>query len=227
MTRSLSIQQGSARAGLGAALAFYRQAPLKLGAWGIGAMVLVQLLAQAVSGWRPVLDAAELQGGPALLQLVGLQLLLVPLLLVVLTGALAGLVLAAARWHDGHRTGLADLLRPLVLQPLPLLLLPLLSGALAGAAGLVLLLPGLVLAFGWSLALPALLDRGGEAWTAMATSLRLVRSHPLRLLPPLTLLALVTVLTLPLSPWLPGLWLPLFAFGLQDLYRSVSPTLEP
>ena len=204
MSRSLSLPAPS-RAGLGAALAFYRQAPLKMAAWGIGHMLLLQGLAQ----------------------LVGLQLLLVPLLLVVLTSALAGLVLAAARWHEGHRTGLADLLRPLVLRPLPLLLLPLLSGALAGTAGLLLLLPGLVLAFGWSLSLPALLDRGGEAWTAMATSLRLVRSHPLRLLPPLALLALLTLLTLPLAPWLPGLWLPLLAFWLQDLYRSVSPTLEP
>lgn len=226
VSRSLSLP-ASARAGLGAALAFYRQAPLKMAAWGIGHMLLLQVLVQVVITRRPVLDAAELQGGPALQQLVGLQLLLVPLLLVVLTSALAGLVLAAARWQEGHRTGLADLLRPLVLRPLPLLLLPLLSGALAGTAGLLLLLPGLVLAFGWSLSLPALLDRGGEAWTAMATSLRLVRSHPLRLLPPLALLGLFTLVTLPLTPWLPGLWLPLLAFWLQDLYRSVSPALEP
>lgn len=226
MTGSLSHPAFS-RAGLGAALAFYRQAPWSLGAWGIAHMLLLQGLVKAVTMQRPVLDAAELQGMAALLQLVGLQLLLVPLLLVVLTSALAGLVLASARWHDGHRTGVADLLRPLVVQPLPLLLLPLLSGALAGAAGLLMLLPGLVLAFGWSLSLPALLDRGGEAWTAMATSLRLVRSHPLRLLPPLALLALLSLLTLPFTPWLPGLWLPLLAFWLQDLYRSVCPALEP
>lgn len=226
MTPSLSAA-ASLRGGLGAALAFYRQAPLKLAAWGIGHMLLLQALAQLVIARRPVLDAAELQGGPALLQLVGLQMVLVPLLLVVLTSALAGLVLAAARWQGGHRTGLADLLRPLVLQPLPLLLLPLLSGAVAGAASLLLVLPGLLLAVGWSLALPVLLDRGCEAWTAMATSLRLVLAHPLRLLPPLALLALLTLATLPLSPWLPGLWLPLLGFWLQDLYRSVSLSLEP
>ena len=225
MTRSLPLT-ASASAGPAAALAFYRQAPLKLGGWGVGHLLVMQLLAQAVISRRSVLEAPELQGWGALQQLVGLQLLVVPLLLLVLTSALAGPVLAAARWHDGHRTGLADLLRPLVLQPLPLLLLPLLCGALAGAASLLLVLPGLVLAFGWSLALPVLLDRGGEAWTAMATSLRLVRAHPLRLVPMLALLALVTVLTLPLSPWLPGLWLPLLSFWLQDLYRSVRPALE-
>ena len=226
MTPSLSAA-ASLRGGLGAALAFYRQAPLKLAAWGIGHMLLLQALAQLVIARRPVLDAAELQGGPALLQLVGLQMVLVPLLLVVLTSALAGLVLGAARWQGGHRTGLADLLRPLVLQPLPLLLLPLLSGAVAGAASLLLVLPGLLLAVGWSLALPVLLDRSCEAWTAMATSLRLVLAHSLRLLPPLALLALMTLATLPLSPWLPGLWLPLLGFWLQDLYRSVSVSLEP
>ena len=117
---------------------------------------------------------------------------------------------------------LASLWQPLRRAPWPLLLLPLLIGTLVALASLALVLPGVVLLLAWSLALPLLLDQGGEAWDAMARSTQLVVRRRHHVLAPLLLLWGLTLLALGLGWWILGLWLPLAAFLLQALYSSIK-----
>jgi uncharacterized membrane protein len=107
-------------------------------------------------------------------------------------------------------------------------LLPLLAGCICALAALLLVIPGLLLAFAWSLSLPVLIDRGGEAWDALGLSFGLVRSNWLALLRPLLVLVVISLLlalAMAAAPWgfvLLGLWLPLAAFLLQGVYRPLA-----
>jgi uncharacterized membrane protein len=127
-----------------------------------------------------------------------------------------------------QRPRLPNLLEPLRRQPLPLVLLPLLAGCICALAALLLVIPGLLLAFAWSLSLPVLIDRGGEAWDALGLSFGLVRSNWLALLRPLLVLVVISLLlalAMAAAPWgfvLLGLWLPLAAFLLQGVYRPLA-----
>ena len=175
----------------------YRQAPVLLAGWALGWMLLWQLI-----GLLPL--PLWLQFGASLL---------------CFSWASAGLMDVAERQTP---LTLASLWQPLRRAPWPLLLLPLLIGTLVALASLALLLPGVVLLLAWSLALPLLLDQGGEAWDAMARSTQLVVRRRHHVLAPLLLLWGVTLLALGLGWWILGLWLPLAAFLLQALYSSVK-----
>ena len=127
----------------------YRQAPVLLAGWALGWMLLWQLTALLpLPLW--------LQFGASLL---------------CFSWASAGLMDVAERHSP---LTLASLWQPLRRAPWPLLLLPLLVGTLVALASLAFVLPGVVLLLAWSLALPLLLDQGGEAWDAMARSAQLV-----------------------------------------------------
>ena len=175
----------------------YRQAPVLLAGWALGWMLLWQLI-----GLLPL--PLWLQFGASLL---------------CFSWASAGLIDVAERETP---LTLASLWQPLRRAPWPLLLLPLLIGTLVALASLALVLPGVVLLLAWSLALPLLLDQGGEAWDAMARSAQLVVRRRHQVLAPLLLLWGLTLLALGLGWWLLGLWLPLAAFLLQALYSSVK-----
>ena len=175
----------------------YRQAPVLLAGWALGWMLLWQLI-----GLLPL--PLWLQFGASLL---------------CFSWASAGLMDVAERQTP---LTLASLWQPLRRAPWPLLLLPLLIGTLVALASLALVLPGVVLLLAWSLALPLLLDQGGEAWDAMAGSTQLVVRRRHHVLAPLLLLWGVTLLALGVGWWLLGLWLPLAAFLLQALYSSVK-----
>ena len=175
----------------------YRQAPVLLAGWALGWMLLWQLI-----GLLPL--PLWLQFGASLL---------------CFSWASAGLMDVAERQTP---LTLASLWQPLRRAPWPLLLLPLLIGTLVALASLALVLPGVVLLLAWSLALPLLLDQGGEAWDAMARSTQLVVRRRHHVLAPLLLLWGVTLLALGLGWWILGLWLPLAAFLLQALYSSVK-----
>ena len=175
----------------------YRQAPVLLAGWALGWMLLWQLTALLpLPLW--------LQFGASLL---------------CFSWASAGLIDVAQRQSP---MTLASLWLPLRRAPWPLLLLPLLVGTLVALASLAFVLPGVVLLLAWSLALPLLLDRGGEAWDAMARSAQLVVRRRQQVLVPLLLLWGLTLLALGIGWWLLGLWLPLAAFLLQALYSSVK-----
>ena len=175
----------------------YRQAPVLLAGWALGWMLLWQLI-----GLLPL--PLWLQFGASLL---------------CFSWASAGLMDVAERQTP---LTLASLWQPLRRAPWPLLLLPLLIGTLVALASLALVLPGVVLLLAWSLALPLLLDQGGEAWDAMARSTQLVVRRRHHVLAPLLLLWGLTLLALGLGWWILGLWLPLAAFLLQALYSSVK-----
>lgn len=179
----------------------YAQAPLRLAGWSLGGCLLLQLLA-----WLPL---------PLLLQAT-----LILLLIGVLFSGLLGV--AQQQRMDSAQLRWRQLLQPLRRAPLPLLLLPLLIGSLSALASLALVLPGLALLLLWSLAMPVLLEQGGEAWDAMGASADLVRHQWRQLLPGLLLLWLITLLSAALGWWLLGLWLPLAAFLLQGFYRSAK-----
>ena len=175
----------------------YRQAPVLLAGWALGWMLLGQLMALLpLPIW--------LQFGASLL---------------CFSWASAGLIDLAQRQSP---LTLASLWLPLRRAPWPLLLLPLLIGTLVALASLAFVLPGVVLLLAWSLALPLLLDRGGEAWDAMVRSAQLVVRQRQQVLVPLLLLWGLTLLALGIGWWLLGLWLPLAAFLLQALYSSVK-----
>ena len=175
----------------------YRQAPVLLAGWALGWMLLWQLTALLpLPLW--------LQFGASLL---------------CFSWASAGLMDVAER-HSAPT--LASLWQPLRRAPWPLLLLPLLVGTLVALASLAFVVPGVVLLLAWSLALPLLLDQGGEAWDAMARSAQLMLRRRHQLLAPVLLLWGLTLLTLGIGWWLLGLWLPLAAFLLQALYSSVK-----
>ena len=70
--------------------------------------------------------------------------------------------------------------------------------------------------------MPLLLDQGGEAWDAMARSAQLMLRRRHQVLAPVLLLWGLTLLSLGIGWWLLGLWLPLAAFLLQDLYSSAK-----
>ena len=175
----------------------YRQAPVLLAGWALGWMLLWQLMALLpLPIW--------LQFGASLL---------------CFSWASAGLIDVAQRQSP---LTLASLWLPLRRAPWPLLLLPLLVGTLVALASLAFVLPGVVLLLAWSLALPLLLDQGGEAWDAMAHSGQLVLRRRQQVLAPLLLLWGLTLLALGIGWWLLGLWLPLGAFLLQSLYSSTK-----
>ena len=175
----------------------YRQAPVLLAGWALGWMLLWQLMALLpLPIW--------LQFGASLL---------------CFSWASAGLIDVAQRQSP---MTLASLWLPLRRAPWPLLLLPLLVGTLVAFASLAFVLPGVVLLLAWSLALPLLLDQGGEAWDAMARSGQLVLRRRQQVLAPLLLLWGLTLLALGIGWWLLGLWLPLAAFLLQSLYSSTK-----
>ena len=175
----------------------YRQAPVLLAGWALGWMLLWQLMALLpLPIW--------LQFGASLL---------------CFSWASAGLIDVAQRQSP---MTLASLWLPLRRAPWPLLLLPLLVGTLVALASLAFVLPGVVLLLAWSLALPLLLDQGGEAWDAMARSAQLMLRRRHQVLAPVLLLWGLTLLTLGIGWWLLGLWLPLAAFLLQALYSSVK-----
>jgi hypothetical protein len=184
----------------------YREAPLLLAGWSLAWVLLSRLVC-----WLPL---------PLALQL------LISLLLLSL--AMAGLLEIAEPGGQLQRPRLPNLLEPLRRQPLPLVLLPLLAGCICALAALLLVIPGLVLAFAWSLSLPVLIDRGGEAWDALGLSFGLVRSNWLALLLPLLVLVVISLLlaiAMAAAPWgfvLLGLWLPLAAFLLQGVYRPLA-----
>ena len=175
----------------------YRQAPVLLAGWALGWMLLWQLI-----GLLPL--PLWLQFGASLL---------------CFSWASAGLMDVAERQTP---LTLASLWQPLRRAPWPLLLLPLLIGTLVALASLALVLPGVVLLLAWSLALPLLLDQGGEAWDAIVRSTQLVVRRRHHVLAPLLLLWGLTLLALGLGWWILGLWLPLAAFLLQALYSSVK-----
>jgi hypothetical protein len=184
----------------------YREAPLLLAGWSLAWVLLSRLVC-----WLPL---------PLALQL------LISLLLLSL--AMAGLLEIAEPGGQLQRPRLPNLLEPLRRQPLPLVLLPLLAGCICALAALLLVIPGLLLAFAWSLSLPVLIDRGGEAWDALGLSFGLVRSNWLALLLPLLVLVVISLLlalAMAAAPWgfvLLGLWLPLAAFLLQGVYRPLA-----
>jgi hypothetical protein len=184
----------------------YREAPLLLAGWSLAWVLLSRLVC-----WLPL---------PLALQL------LISLLLLSL--AMAGLLEIAEPGGQLQRPRLPNLLEPLRRQPLPLVLLPLLAGCICALAALLLVIPGLLLAFAWSLSLPVLIDRGGEAWDALGLSFGLVRSNWLALLRPLLVLVVISLLlalAMAAAPWgfvLLGLWLPLAAFLLQGVYRPLA-----
>jgi hypothetical protein len=184
----------------------YREAPLLLSGWSLAWVLLSRLVC-----WLPL---------PLAMQL------LISLLLLSL--AMAGLLEVAEPGGQLQRPRLPNLLEPLRRQPLPLVLLPLLAGCICALAALLLVIPGLVLAFAWSLSLPVLIDRGGEAWDALGLSFGLVRSNWLALLLPLLVLVVISLLlaiAMAAAPWgfvLLGLWLPLAAFLLQGVYRPLA-----
>ena len=184
----------------------YREAPLLLAGWGLAWVLLSRLVF-----WLPL---------PMALQLL--------IALLLLSLAMAGLLAVASPSVDTQRPRLPGLLEPLRKQPLPLVLLPLLAGCICALAALLLVIPGLLLVFAWSLSLPALIDRGGEAWEAMGLSFGLVGANWRVLLLPVLVLVLVSVLLargMAAGPWgfvMFGLWLPLAAFLLQGVYRSVA-----
>jgi hypothetical protein len=184
----------------------YREAPLLLSGWSLAWVLLSRLVC-----WLPL---------PLAMQL------LISLLLLNL--AMAGLLEVAEPGGQLQRPRLPNLLEPLRRQPLPLVLLPLLAGCICALAALLLVIPGLVLAFAWSLSLPVLIDRGGEAWDALGLSFGLVRSNWLALLLPLLVLVVISLLlaiAMAAAPWgfvLLGLWLPLAAFLLQGVYRPLA-----
>lgn len=174
---------------------------------------LTQRLGWSLS-WALLLPLAARLPLPLLLQ-VALQLM-------ALTIAMAGLLIPNDRALGAEGQGWRGFVAPLQRAPLPLLLLPLLIGSLSALAGLVFLLPGLLLLLAWSFSLPLLLDQGGEAWEAMAASTEMVRRHWQRLLPRLLLLWALSVLVALMGWWLLGLWLPLAVSLLQGLYRSAQ-----
>ena len=175
----------------------YRQAPVLLAGWALGWMLLWQLIALLpLPLW--------LQFGAGVL---------------CFSWASAGLIDVAQRQSP---LTLASLVQPLRRAPWPLLLLPLLVGTLVALASLAFVVPGVLLLLAWSLALPQLLDQGGEAWDAMARSGQLVLRRRQQLLAPLLLLWGMTLLMVGLGWWLLALWLPLAAFLLQALYSSVK-----
>ena len=176
------------------------QAPLQLAIWSLG--------------WTFVLQRLSWLHLPPLLQFA--------VQLIGLTVAVSGLLALSERRLDPRQFAWREFLAPLKWAPLPLLLLPLLMGSLIALAGLVFVLPGLVLLLFWSFSVPLLVDQGGEAWEVMATSTVLVRRHWRRLLPSLLLLWGLSLLAALLSWWLLGLWLPLAAVLLQGLYRSAQ-----
>jgi hypothetical protein len=143
----------------------------------------IDIAAAVRRGWALVRsDPALLVGASALAFLLAIGVALLPSVgwiggFFANSGLLGGLYFVFIRRTRGEPAEVADIFAGFRMSYLNLVLAYVLSSVLVGAGLVLLILPGIYLAVGYMFAVPLVVDKKMEFWTAMEVSRRVVHAH--------------------------------------------------
>jgi hypothetical protein len=137
---------------------------------------------------------------------------------------LAGLMLVGIRRAAGQEINFNQIFLAFN-NPIPVIITGILMSVMVYAGMLLLLLPGIYLAFAYTLALPLVLERGLSPWQALETSRKAISQHWFKVFGWAMLLGLIILLSaIPLGIGL--VWtMPMWMISTGILYRTIFGVL--